>query len=195
MKTLLGNNQTSNVIEQRTRIVEKMGFQTGDAREWSGKWLALRGNAHARGVECELTFSQYMRKVMQAGITSPSQIGCRIGQYQMARKTDTGNYSVRSCRFVTHDVNAREVITNGGRDRMRAKLLGRTKTSGDPGAISRSKKMERKFRVVDPSGKVYTGKNLKEFCKKRGMYASTFGSMINKGKTYKGWSGQWLDEE
>jgi len=60
-----------------------------------------------------LTFDEYLFKVFEAGITI-EQIGKGIDDYQLARYTDSGPYTVDSCRYVTHRVNREEWISNGG---------------------------------------------------------------------------------
>ncbi|NNK83874.1 MAG: hypothetical protein HKO92_12180 [Flavobacteriaceae bacterium] len=55
-----------------------------------------------------LTYEEYLEKAIEAGITSPNEIGIKGYQFQLARYKDQGDYTVDNCRFITKTENIRE---------------------------------------------------------------------------------------
>lgn len=107
-----------------------------DHQEWYGKWRNLRSNAKLRGAVCRLTFKEYLQLAVDAGLTSPDQIGKTLGKYQMGRYTDSGDYTIESCRFITFEHNQAEKAINGGLESQANALRGRTSAT-DP-SVKRS---------------------------------------------------------
>lgn len=60
----------------------------------------------------DLAFIEYLDKMLEAGIT-PFDVGCHIGDYQLARIGDEGPYTKSSCRFILRENNFIEQIENG----------------------------------------------------------------------------------
>lgn len=71
-------------------------------------------DAKSKGVKCLLTFDEYLRKAFEANLTSHEQIGRHNEQYNMGRYTDSGDYAVDTCRFITKLENLKERKVNGG---------------------------------------------------------------------------------
>jgi hypothetical protein len=111
---------------EKITIGRRYRYTIKEILRFYGKWVNLRANARHRGVQCLLSFDDYVKKARRAGI-SPEQIGTSHGQYQMCRKTDQGDYTVRSCRFGTVQENHNDMIRNGGTASSAAKHRGRTK--------------------------------------------------------------------
>jgi hypothetical protein len=55
-----------------------------------------------------LTFEQYTRLAVDAGLTRANQIGLEPDSYQLGRYRDEGVYRVGNCRFITKEQNLRE---------------------------------------------------------------------------------------
>jgi hypothetical protein len=111
------------------------------------KWKNHVGNSKKKGV-LPLTYEGYLAKIREAGI-EPSQIGHRIDQFQLARYTDSGDYTADSCRFVTTAINLAEQKLNGGTARMAEKRRGRTKLNCSYVA-SQAEKMRGRTKVTHP---------------------------------------------
>lgn len=163
-------------------------------KEWRRKFWNLRKAARQKGVACHLTLDQYINLAKEAGIESPNQIGQKIDSFQMGRLGDVGDYELGNCRFITFKQNLDEMTSNGGRSNAINKMIGRTKDNNQSIA-SQSDKISKWYRMVSPTGEVFEGKNLKEFCKERGLTVSlvylVFGG---KAKHHKGWTGEYIDE-
>lgn len=161
------------------------------------KWIRLRYSSKRRGADCLITYEQYAKLAERAGITDPGQIGKSPGQYQMGRKKDTGDYTIRSARFVTVQENHDDLTRNGGRargDRKRSQTLtGRTKETHSYIAKAADKK-GRRFELVSPSGKTYRGVNVRAFCARHNLTPESVYSFLNGGKAkhHKGWTGKYL---
>jgi hypothetical protein len=117
---------TNLVGETYIESVERYGFPRGDAGWWYFKFSNKRQNAIFLGIECSLTFSQYLALAVNAGISHPSQIGRHLGEYQLSRYSDSGPYTLESCRFIPMEENKHEMIKNGGSARGAEKRKGRT---------------------------------------------------------------------
>lgn len=98
---------------ERRRVLESLEFDVEDLDQWQTKYANLIRSARLKGHEVELTFAQYMQKVKDRKIGSPSEIGRARDQYQMARYNDVGNYTVDNCRYVKQRVNGREQTEHG----------------------------------------------------------------------------------
>jgi hypothetical protein len=192
------------------RVLRSKGFDTNEAAKWKSKYNNLRWNATNRGVQCRLTFEDYMRLAKKAKLTSPSSIGTGKGQYQMSRLSDSGDYFDGNCRFLTVEQNQIERYLNGGvasqaekrRGRTKAthagvaaqasKLLGRTKAT-HRGILSQSIKVSKQFKVRAPSGRTFKGKNLSEFCVKHNLTRQLMCAVCNgEANHHKGWTGTFL---
>lgn len=161
------------------------------------KRIRLRYSSKKRGADCLITYEQYAKLAERAGITDPDQIGKSPGQYQMGRKKDTGDYTIRSARFVTVQENHDDLTRNGGRargDRKRSQTLtGRTKET-HPYLREMGNKRGYRFELVSPKGKVYQGKNVRAFCEKHNLCPEGVYAFLNGGKMkhHKGWTGRYL---
>lgn len=168
------------------------------------KWRSHAKHARERGVKW-LSYEQYAEKVLQAGI-SPNQIGRTLGSYQLARYTDSGDYTIDSCRFITQTENLIERTINGGTERGASKRRGVTKET-DLGAakiantlkgrsaqtheyIARiADKKGQPFALIDPSGELIVGRNLRKFCREMGLDRVSLGRVCRgQYKAYKGWT-------
>lgn len=154
-------------------VLQKIGINPEDWFAWRRKWRDLRGNASRRGLECKLTFRQYMFLVRKAGITSPQQIGRASTKFQMGRIGDSGDYEIGNCRFISARINLDERAANGGN-------------------ASIGRKLSRRFRVDSPKRNTYLGMNLRAFCTEYGLDYSCMKSVCSGAKPHhKGWTGRY----
>lgn len=177
---------------------------------WTRKHRQLRVHAKQRGFDCTLTLRQYIKLAVRAGIEEPDEIGRTRGKYQMSRKGDKGHYVWGNCRFLTIEENQREKIENGGFERGASKVRGRTAATHEGVArtvaarvgnrketheyIARmALKKSKPFKVKSPTGRVYSGYNLNEFCEKKGLSRSSL-SKVCRGERndHRGWTGRYL---
>ena len=89
------------------------------------KWNGHVSNSRSRGLGY-LTYEQYLAKLSDAGITA-EQVGRKADCYHLARRTDKGDYTTESCRFIPHLENLSEKIINGGIESQRQKNKSKTK--------------------------------------------------------------------
>jgi hypothetical protein len=199
--------------EERDEIVISVGLKTAQSKDWYIKWRGVVRNAKHRELECTLTFLQYMKLVVRAGLKKPSEIGIDNHQYNLARKGDTGGYTWGNCRFVTARQNRRERAENGVFDDYAATLRGQTKdTHPTYAAISRARKgitkethpsvalaanaIAKNFRVKSPTGRIYKGRNLSEFCKEHGLAMSSMAAVCREpGRSIHGWTGRYVNSK
>lgn len=161
---------------------------------WYKKYLNIKGRAKERGLVFSLSFEDYKDLAAQAGITEPSQIGRISGKYQMARIGDIGGYELGNCRFVLKEQNDKEALENGCYEHISGLRKGKTKTE-DSGRLTTSIKLSFKYELVSPIGEVFTGENLKEFCKLNGLDQGHMSKVCNgKLKQHKGWTGKYIKE-
>ena len=66
-----------------------------------------RVNAKAEGIECQLSYEDYMLLVTDAKLVS-SQLGFTGEGYVLGRYNDSGPYSIDNCRFITQKENSDE---------------------------------------------------------------------------------------
>lgn len=166
---------------------------TNDIRK---KWWYHRNNAKRKGVNSHLTFEDYCKKLEEANITA-DDIGTGIDKYHLGRIGDEGDYTIDSCRFITHRQNRQEKIDNGHNDyaaiNLSKFLKGKTKETSEwiaKSAITRSKF----FVATSPSGEIIKGRNLKQFCKENDLTHGLM-SMVATGKVphHKGWKVRYVD--
>lgn len=180
----------------REAAVWNAGFDGSRWRAWARKYNDLRARAPRRGIECRLTFEQYLKLAVRAGLSSPDDIGLAPHNYCMGRKGDVGNYVWGNCRFITVARNHRELTTNGGRIlggvKISEALRGRTKVN-DSARAAQSDKVSRSFVALSPSGKKHRGRNVKAFCLERGLHPCAL-SAVFRGKyaQHKGWTGYYV---
>lgn len=178
-------------ILEAVKICETNNVKVKDALLWRKKFIELRRNAPYRGASCTLTLDQYVKLAVKAGIKSPTEIGKGSDNFNLSRKGDVGDYTFSNCRFILKSENLEEKHVNGGIDSAAEKKRGRTKLN-DLSVLRQSKKMSKTFRVVSPSGEVFKGLNLKEFCKQRGLTAtSMFAVCRGDQHSAKGWTGKY----
>lgn len=178
-------------------LLDQIGLNSADYLRWKKLWSALCSHAQGRGAVCYLTFDQYVRLALDAGLTSPDQIGVGIDKYQLGRIGDTGNYELGNCRFITMRQNLDERFLNGGTREAGRKKSGRTKDN-DPGVASQAQIIKdqnrRKFQLVDPNGVIHYGDCLTDFCAEHGLNRrSIYGILSGSRKVSRsGWTGKYL---
>jgi hypothetical protein len=190
--------------------VSEAGLNKDHTDVWYLKWIRLRNSSKRRGLSCHLSFAQYLKKAVSAGIKNPDEIGIRKHQYNLGRFGDKGNYTKANCRFITVVQNRRESCLNGGTQASSTKqkgrsaethsyianradaLSGRTKQTHEylnRSAVKRSKS----FKVKSPSGVYYRGINLNEFCTANDLTMSAMSRVcMGKAAHHKGWTGKYL---
>lgn len=196
-------------------LLDQIGLNSADYLRWKKLWSALCSHAQGRGAVCYLTFDQYVRLALDAGLTSPDQIGTQADKYQLGRLGDSGDYRLGNCRFITMKQNLEERALNGGNASAARKKSGRTKST-DAGVASQATKMlgrtkdshdsimsmalkakdrfRRKFEIVSPDGTIYEGDCLTDFCEEHKLSRQSMHNVL-KGKykaTSKGWTGKYL---
>lgn len=193
--------------DQRSKAYIKTDLAPEDEYAWYVKYRGVVRNAKYRGLECSLTFAQYLSLLKKAGLTEPNQIGMRIEQYNLSRHGDTGGYVKGNCRFITSKQNRAERVINGCFDDRAEKMRGRTKFNDPSVALMADKKRGRtkethpyialaaeknskSFVLRDPEGRVYRGKGIAAFCHKHGLSVGSLGLLMTKG--CKGWSGRYV---
>lgn len=188
-------------------VLEDFGFDLNEAKQWRWKYARLRNRTSKGPARLKLSFRQYMKLVVRAGITELDEIGGSAGKYQLGRKGDKGHYEWGNCRFITIEQNKKEQKINGGYERAGLKRRGLTKETDEGYAsISKSlsgrnrfthehvalqaKTISKKFKVRSPQGKSYEGLNLKEFCRVNSLHQGAMSAVCRGEKTsYKGWTG------
>lgn len=118
-------------IETREQAVVNAGLDATDARDWYKRFNTHVNNADKRGLQSHLTFDAYMRKVQEAGITDPNQLGSYSGQFHLGRIGDVGDYSTNNCRFITSNQNHQEAVANGCMNSFYDSLRGSTKDTSE----------------------------------------------------------------
>lgn len=182
--------------EQATVTLAEFEYAPSDVRAWKKKYRELRANSRVRGVECYLSFKQYVQLADKAGVTEPADIGNTLGKFQMSRVGDSGNYVWGNCRFLLKEDNLQEMAVNGGRRANADKRRGRTKgTHAGVAAQAASLKATRAkpFVARDPSGKAYTGSSLPTFCRAKGLYPKLMREVCRGERDqHKGWTGEYV---
>lgn len=175
-------------IANRVQIVVALGLCNSDSETWHLKWRSLHVRSKRRQIECTLSFKQFLKLALRAGLKSPDEIGRHNHQYNLARYGDAGGYTPRNCRFVLSSVNRDERVTNGGIERGAAKRRGLTKDNCEWRART-AQKLGRPFCVVSPKGKVIRGSNLTEFCRKHNLNPGCIRQVMRgTRKQSKGWT-------
>jgi len=159
---------------------------------WHRKYLNTKGRAKERGLNFTLSLDEYKQLAVDAEIFNPSYIGRENGKYQLARYGDIGGYELGNCRFITKEQNDREALTNGCYNTVSLTRKGKTKFS-DVGRLETSRKLAKSYQVTSPTGEVYVGKHLSDFCISMGLNKSNM-SRVCRGKQthYKGWTGHYV---
>lgn len=196
-------------------IVRDHGLSPDGASEWYTKYTNHVKTSKTRGVPSELTFEQYLSKVVAGGLSDPQQIGVTLGKFVLGRVGDEGNYSVGNCRFITTTQNHIERFENGrnveGDKRRSEKMKGQTaqtsesvrrtvelckgqtkETSERYRAISNSR--SRNFVLIDPSGREHRGRNLMEFCQQHDLnHSALYMVFAGTRNHHKGWTGYYTE--
>lgn len=176
--------------ELREEYLNNIGLNSADIVDWVYKWSNLRSNS----VYCDfkLSFDQYIQLAVDAGLTSPNQIGHGSDSYCMGRLGDRGDYELGNCRFITQKQNQQERVLNGGSEISAAKKRGTRKETHES-VRSQSDKNSKNYILIDPNGEEHRIRNLNEFCKNRGLNQGNMCAMINGGNKHcKGWTGKIL---
>jgi hypothetical protein len=179
--------------DERIAFLKCLNLDSNELKVWIKKWRSLRANSSTY-CKCKLSFEQYVELATQAGISSAHQIGNHLGQLQMGRIGDKGDYEVGNCRFITKQQNLAEWVANGGKDQMIAsrKLLTKENNSGVATmAVKMVDISSKNFRLIDPAGIVHCGRNLKQFCSSHNLNPSAMSLTLNgHRKHHKGWTGK-----
>lgn len=190
-------------LQARAAIVENCGFDVDDYRNWHAKYKTLCVNARNRGVECLLTFRQYLRLAARAGLTHPKDIGKSPSQYQMGRKGDTGDYVWGNCRFITMKQNLKERIKNGGSEVGASKASKTNRIRGVRAAMVhkdnaevKPNSLQRPCVFVSPKGKKYQGPSLNHLCRRFDLDTGNMCKVLNgRQRQHRDWTGYYLEEQ
>lgn len=159
---------------------------------WHKKYLNTKGRAKERGLEFTLSLGEYKQLAEAAEILDPYCIGRANGKYQLARYGDVGGYKLGNCRFITKEQNDREALDNGCYSNMSTSRKGKTRFN-DAGRSEVSEKLAKNYQVTSPSGDVYIGKHLGDFCTSKELNRSNMYRVCSGKQThYKGWVGHYV---
>lgn len=86
----------------RKAVAKIYGFSYFEIIKAYNNWILI-----FRFQKSNLTFEQYLNKLVEAGIT-PSNVGKRSTDYSLSRINDEGPYTQKSCRFITTRANCLE---------------------------------------------------------------------------------------
>lgn len=179
-----------NKFVDKRQHLSSIGLNPEDVEAWYSKWDNLKNNSKWY---CKffLSFEQYTSLAAEAGLTIPDQIGKSSGSYCMGRIGDKGDYELGNCRFITQRQNQLERKLNGG---SASSKRGATKFDR-PDILSQSTKISKTYRVKSPSGEIFEGSNLKEFCKENGLNQGNM-SRVCAGSLNqtKGWTGEYVEK-
>lgn len=210
--------------------------------DWYYRYRNHVDSSKRRGINSELTFTEYVELAGAAGIINPADIGRKLGKFVLGRYGDAGDYKVGNVRFITVEENHREAYETGANDawiasrrtetkdnseRVRKaaetrrgrriathpylskmgdakrgktkethsgiasqadKLRGRTK--GTHESLARiADKLAKDYVVVDPSGTIHSGRNVKELCLRYGLHEYAMSRVIRGlAAHHKGWT-------
>lgn len=191
-------NKISPGIKKMTRdrmkaIVMHAGLQGRHAPKWRKKYRDHFNGAWTRGKGSKLSFTNYIQLVIASGLTLPSQIGTHNGDWQLARWTDTGPYTLKSCRFVTAEENREDKEVNGGHAAAGDKNRGKTKET-DEGIARRAASAEKEFILISPECEIFEGQALGAFCRKMKLSFSIMSEVCRGLKDHhRGWLGTYID--
>jgi hypothetical protein len=199
--------------EAAIEFAKSAGFSNRLAELWYSKYLTLRRNSkHEDRGDLKLSFQQYLKLALRAGLTSPNQIGNRPGKYQLGRIGDNGDYEVGNCRFITFEQNYEEWVSNGGRERSIEKRADYNKDTRPAMAAmaeeyrnrnkrtheyiaKKAERQSRLFKVKSPDGQTYSGRNLKEFCDEHGLHQGCMHIVCSGHRPHhKNWTGRYTDK-
>lgn len=203
--------------DEERRIIALLGLNPADRAVWHSKYMSHIWQASIRELDSELTFEQYMHKVIEAQLNTPDQIGKRAGQFQLGRIGDVGRYTTENCRFITTRQNHRERYENGchveGLKRLSLAMRGQTKETSERVKKSAdtnrgrskhtheyhaqtSKRLAKQFELIAPDGTVYHGINLSDFCDKHSLHKfSLYNVFAGRRPSYRGWTGRYITDE
>jgi hypothetical protein len=197
-------------FDEKIAIVVAAGFPIESTADWFQKYRIHLQGARERNHGTDLTFAQYLAKVIIAGISEPAQIGRMRDQFVLGRIGDVGRYTDGNCRFITAVQNHRERFENGrhlqyvdslkGANKENSEhyrkiseiLSGRTKeTHSGYAAVSQAR--SKNFVLTDPNGVEHRGSNLKEFCEANGLNVfGIYNVFADRRPHYKGWTGYYV---
>lgn len=158
---------------------------------WHSKYGSLKLQ---RGDRCKITFEDYITLAVDAGIKTSKEIGTSRDSFCLGRLGDVGDYEVGNCRFIKVSQNQLERTQNGGADRQYDKMRGRTKATHE-GIMISAIKHSKTFELLSPTGEVFMGINLTEFCKNNNLNQGSM-SAVCRGddKSHKKWTGRYIGE-
>lgn len=200
---------------EREQVVQDVGLNPEDTDVWTNKWRNHRTCAGVRDLNSNLTFSEYVQKAVEAGITNPELIGSGKEKFNLGRVGDVGDYGIENCRFIPAVQNISEAHQNGlhgnsylnagtiNRARMtgetketseRVRKMAETKTGrtkeNDLGRAAQAAKLAKPFVLTAPDGNQHVGTNLAEFCEKNDLSKfAMYGVLSGKRPHHKGWTG------
>lgn len=165
------------VIENKKRAVylQEVGLNPDDLITWVKKWHAFELHCKQFKKENSLTFYTYIQLAVEAGISSPLQIGRSQNSYQLGRYGDKGGYSLTNCRFITKKENLDERKTTGAIARAIA-----TRKAYDTA--------RRKIYRAEKDGVVLVTKGLKEMSELIGAASSNICNAAKTGRKVAGWT-------
>ena len=103
--------ETNSSVASYSRKLKREKFELeldlDDDGKLKRKWINKCVNAKKEGLECELTYEEFCLLVSQANLVS-SQLGFTGKGYVLARYNDSGNYTLKNCRFITQKENSDE---------------------------------------------------------------------------------------
>lgn len=100
------------------------------------------------------------------------------------------------CDFIRKMSETMSNQTKENSDRVRRMAETKTgKTKQDsPHIAAQADKLSKNFRIVSPSGEIFTGRNLTEFCQVHGIHKGNMSSVCaGKSKQCKGWTGEYVE--
>lgn len=160
--------------EKRTAHLKEIGLNPYDLVVWVQKWHSFEMHCKQFKKENELTFYTYTQLAVEAGLTSPSQIGRSKYDYQLGRYGDQGGYSITNCRFITKKENLDERQLSGAIDRA---MMVRKDSD-----IKR-----RKTYKAEKEGAILIAKGLKEMSNLIGATIPSICTAAKTGRKVKGW--------
>lgn len=174
--------------ERREKIVRDCELNPEDTSSWHQKFSNHQKTATHRGLQSSLSFEQYVQKAKDAGLTTPDQIGKKVGQYCLGRESDVGDYLNSNCRFITTTQNRLESVENCRSEDYYQQLRGSTKETNKAVAQA-ADKLAKPFSFVDPNGTVHQGRNLNQFCKDNDLNQGAMWQVgAGRKDQHKGWT-------
>lgn len=81
----------------------------GFAKKYKDKYT----NALQKGLKMNMNINEYLYKIYESDIKTPSDMGNGMDKYCLGRNNDTGDYEVETCKFITGRDNVNDRIESG----------------------------------------------------------------------------------